>query len=154
MTLPSSNLRMDQVASELNRSLPLSLLDQWVQYLANSAPPISMSMLFGKTGRFDGSRTGSTTSGPYTIDLNGVPFFTGTFTYLTVDTTPGSGYTQLVCGPNCSWPGNVFVKNNSTGVAVTLPKTFNAPAIWQSTSNPSNLIRDHVTDSFTIVPSF
>ena len=148
MTLPSSNLRMDQVANELNRSFPLSLLDAWVQYLANSAPPISMSMLFGKTGRFDGNRTGS---GP-SIDLSGQPFFSGILSALTSDqATP---YVQLTCGPNSSWPGNVLVRNNSTGVQIVLPKVFNAPAIWQAGVSLPNLVRSGITDSFTIVPSF
>ena len=150
MTLPSSNLRMDQVAFELNRSLPLSLLDQWVQYLANSVPPISMSMLFGKTGRFDGSRTGQVSGGLY-IDLSGQPFFSGTFTTLQVDLSGGG--TQLFCGPNSAWPGNVFVRNNSTGVSITLNKILNAPAVWNSGANPVNLIRNGITDSFTIVPT-
>lgn len=153
MTLPSSNLRMDQVAFELNRSLPLSLLDQWVQYLANSAPPISMSMLFGKTGRFDGVRTGFIGGGELQIDLSGQPFFMGTFTTLQCDISAGGGGTQLTCGPNSGWPGNVLVRNNSTGVQILLPKVFATPAVWSSPSGPVNLIRNGVADSFTIVPS-
>jgi hypothetical protein len=151
MTLPASfPLSMSQIAAELNRSLPLSLLDQWVQYLANSAPPISMSQLLGKTGRFDGNRIGQTAGGLY-IDLSGQPFFNGTLTTLQVDLSGGG--TQLTCGPNSSWPGNVLVRNNTTGVQLVLNKIFNVPAVWNSSSNPVNLIRNGITDNFTIVPT-
>jgi len=151
MTLPSSPpLSGSQIAAELGLSFPLSMSSSFVLALANkSGFPYSFSDLLGKTGRFDGSRIGQV-AGSLFIDLSGQPFFGGTFTNL--QCSIGTS-TQLFCGTSSSWNGNVLVKNNSTGVSLVLNKISSSPAVWNANSGPTNLIRNGITDSFTILPS-
>lgn len=68
MTLPSSfPLSMSQVAAELGKSLPLSLLNPDVVALAGkSGPPVSFSDLLGKSSGFPSTMT----AGVGTVDTN------------------------------------------------------------------------------------
>lgn len=145
MTLPTGSLSMSQIATELGLSLPLSLQHAWVRALAQvSGAACDFNSLRGKTGRFDGSLpcSGSTI---LSIVMN-APFFGGTIGSLSNNTNT----TALTLSINVTfphWTGNVFVKNNSTGVSATL--SFNGTG-WSGTGS---LLRSGFTDNFTILPS-
>jgi len=155
MTLPASYpISMLQVATELGLSLPLSINHGWVLALANkSGFPVSLGDLLGKTGRFDGNRTGQTSGSDVFINLNNAPFFGGTLAAL--DTSfPDGNHCQMSIGSPPIYSGNIFFKNNTTGVSVTLSKTtYLGNVVWQAGVNPANLVRNGVTDSYTILPS-
>ncbi|MBY4770657.1 hypothetical protein [Burkholderia ambifaria] len=153
MTLPAlPPMSMSQIAAELGRTLPLSLLDSWVLALAGkSGAPVSFSDLLGKTGRFDGALTGQDTGG-VALFVNfpaSTPFFDTTLVTLEKDTTPQTVLTTSA--PSAHWSGNIRAINNTTGVSVVMSK-FSATQ-WVTPSAPANLIRSGHTDSFTILPS-
>ena len=153
MTLPASfPLSMSQIAAELGLSFPLSIEHAWVLALANkAAAPISFSDLLGKTGRYDGNLIGQNAGGSDNfIRFGNYPFFGGTL--FAVDTFfPDASHCQLSMGSAPNWNGNIFFKNNTTGVSVVFSKTNSTT--WQVASNPANLIRNGITDNFTVLPS-
>ncbi|WP_321924526.1 hypothetical protein [Burkholderia sp. BCC1998] len=152
MTLPASfPLSMSQIATELGRTLPLSLLDSWVLALAGkSGAPVSFSDLFGKTGRFDGALTGQGSGSLVFVNFPAsTPLFDIALVSLVQDATPHTILTTSAA--SAYWSGNIKAINNTTGVSVVMPK-FSATQ-WVASSTPANLIRSGHTDSFTILPS-
>lgn len=150
MTLPASfPLTMAQIAGELGLVFPLSLGHSWVIQLAGkSALPVSFSDLRGKSGRYDGNLTGSG-SGSLLVQFGGAPFFGGGLVELDVF-LGGGGSSLSISGP-ANWNGNIKVTNNTTGISLVLSKLTSTN--WTSGSNPANLIRNGITDSFTVLPS-
>jgi hypothetical protein len=158
MTLPASfPLSMSQIATEIGASLPLSLSDARVVFLANkSALPVSFSNLLGKTGRFDGSALASSTGGGVFVSLGFAIWFGGELASFGGSFGgPGGTNTTLSFqggGPAApNWNGNIKVINNTTSTSVILSKenSFN----WGNNLAPINLVRSGFTDSFTIIPS-
>ncbi|MGT0193560.1 hypothetical protein ACVHYJ_16100 [Burkholderia pyrrocinia] len=152
MTLPASPpLSMSQIAAELGRTLPLSLLDSWVLALAGkNGAPVSFSDLLGKTGRFDGALTGQGSGSPVFVNFPAsTPFFDIALVSLVQDATPQTVLTTSAASAH--WSGNIRAINNTTGVSVVMPK-FSATQ-WVAPSAPASLIRSGHTDSFTILPS-
>lgn len=150
MTLPASfPLSMSQIATELGRALPLSILDSWVVALAGKGgAPVSFSDLLGKTGRYDGSNLVS--NGPvYSISLNN-SFFGGTLTSLSQQ---GSGNLTLGFSLAPNWSGNIKVINNSSGANAVLAKQNSTTWFLAGASGNILVTRAGNTDSFTILPS-
>ncbi len=143
MTLPASFLSMQQIATELGLSLPLSLNHPWVIALAGkSALPVSFSDLLGKTAQFNGSVTfqmGSGGSFGYISSITSLgAFFGGSGGVLNnmFDTSGNSAQLVFSVAPN--WSGNIKVTNQTTGASAILTKQ-NATT-WQTTSAGTNTI--------------
>lgn len=154
MTLPASfPLSMSQIAAEIGASLPLSLLDPRVLGLAGkTGAPVSFSDLLGKTGRFDGNASTTSTFGLITLFSN-VPWMGGQLYSLNgIYGGPGGASTSLVfTGAPTSYLGNIQVINNTTGVSVVLPNV-NSTTWGNSSAPPGNLQRNGITDNFTVIP--
>ncbi|MGN6410817.1 MAG: hypothetical protein ACTHK9_05025 [Nitrobacter sp.] len=159
MTLPASYpLSMSQIATELGRTLPLSLLDSWVIVLAGkSGAPVSFGDLLGKTGRIDGNFSVSTTGIPTNIDylnLSSHQWFGGGLATQSVSQTKnnGAGVTSIQFTVSPNWTGKISVKNNTTGVSGIFSMANSTT--WQTATNlGTNFLREAFTDSFTILPS-
>ncbi|WP_217589721.1 hypothetical protein [Burkholderia sp. GbtcB21] len=151
MTLPASfPLSMSQIAAELGRSLPLSLLDSWVVALAGkSGAPVSFSDLLGKTGRYDGSNAIGGVN-PANISLSN-PFFGGTLSAMSQSTTNGNMTLSFSVAPN--WSGNILAKNNTTSASAVLFKQNSTTWAVNGASGSILALREGNTDSFTIIPS-
>ncbi len=152
MTLPTSfPLSMSQIATELGRALPLSLLDSWVLALAGkSGAPVSFSDLLGKTGRFDGALTGQGSGSFVFVNFPAsTPFFDIALISLVQDATPQTVLTTSAASAH--WSGNIRAINDTTGASVVMSK-FSATQ-WVAPSAPANLIRSGHTDGFSILPS-
>lgn len=159
MTLPSSPpLSGSQVATELGLSLPLSMNNAKVLALAGkSALPLSFSDLLGKSGSVSGNFLCSQVGSPYFyyyIDFANSPFFGGTLGQMQ-SVSNGTGVVSLYPNSTTNW-GNigesVTVKNNTTGVSVTLNAGQSPPRWWFSTT-PSNFLRLGQTDNFSVYPT-
>ncbi|MDN7178574.1 hypothetical protein M0D69_11180 [Caballeronia sp. SEWSISQ10-4 2] len=153
MTLPSSGaISMSQIANEVGLSLPVSINHPWLLLLAGKAGfPVSFSDFYGRTGRFDANLLGQTFgNGDIFVRLGNTPFFGGALFGMDAG-FPDSGHSQLLFSSAPNWPGNLLFKNNTTGVGVVLSKSNSTT--WLAASNPANLIRTGITDSFTVVPS-
>lgn len=155
MTLPASfPLSMSQIATELGRTLPLSLLDSWVIALAGkSGAPVSFSNLLGKTGRFDGVRTAAQTGSGgnivYHVDT-AAPFFGGSLSTLN-ENLFGTVTLTTTVAPN--WTGNISVKNNSNGVSAVLAYQGGSPPSWSASSQGVVIPDASSAYSYTILPS-
>ena len=151
MTLPVSfPLSMSQIATEMGRALPLGLLDPWVLALAaKGGAPLGFGDLLGKTGRYDGNNAVSGVN-PAIISLSN-PFFSGTISSMSQSTTNGNLALSFSSAPN--WSGNIFAKNNTTGVSAVLGKQNSTT--WSANGVSGNILalREGFTDSFTILPS-
>ncbi|QVN18764.1 hypothetical protein [Burkholderia pyrrocinia] len=153
MTLPASfPLSMSQIAAELGRTLPLSLLDSWVVALAGkSGAPVSFSDLLGQTGTATGNATGTSGGGGIIAPFSS-PWFRGQISQLGATTGGAPGLTVSISfssAPN--WNGNILLKNITTNASIVLGKQNSTS--WQVNSNPGNIVRAGVTDNFTIMPS-
>lgn len=150
MTLPASfPLSMSQIASELGRTLPLSLLDSWVIALAGkSGAPVSFSDLLGKTARFDGNGTISQIGQfQYQAALPNPPFFGGTLAVIQ-ETTSTVGI--IANSPYPNWTGKLSVKDNTTGQSKVL--TYGGSGTWTA-SGSIGIFGSSGTHNFTILPS-
>lgn len=147
MTLPASYpLSMSRIATELGRTLPLSLLDSLVVTLAGkSGAPVSFSDLLGKTGRFDGSLPTQfiPTNDQYFVDFGSAHFFGCQLGSLVAE--PNAGTIVLGFNVNGVKPQRILVTNNTTGVSVLLS------ALSYETAYVANLIRAGQTDNFTVL---
>jgi len=150
MTLPTGALSMSQVATELGRSLPLSLQDTMVRALAQvSGAACDFNSLRGKTGRFDGSLFCASGGGGQSINFSGAPWFGGSLqgaaqTITTPDTT-----VSFSVAPN--WSGKILLLNNTTGASALLAKI--SATQWDIATTVANLFRAGQTDNFTVLPS-
>lgn len=157
MTLPASfPLSMSQIATELGLSLPLSLTHPWVLLLNGGGPPVSFSQLLGLTGRFDGNEVITGSGFNYAVSLGGAPFFSGTLNGLSE--TTASANLQLVASSAPNWTGNVFVKDNTTGLSKVLAFQGGSPPTWGGASGGGAggigiFGNTGQTHSFTILPS-
>jgi len=152
MTLPASfPLSMSQVATELGLTLPLSMNHAWVLALANKgALPVSFSDLLGKSGSFNGLLTGNNIGGSTVqVSFANAPMFNAGLNVCTV--TPALTQTLLDFNSVPSYAGNLKFTNTTTGVSVTLSNQ--GGAVWTVNSAPANLIRQGITDNFTVFPS-
>ena len=158
MTLPSSGvIAMSQVNVELGfpATTGNNMNHPWIRLLAQVAPTglIAFSNLYGKTGRFDGSRT--TAPVALSVDLN-APWWGGTIGTLQV-VLGGSPEVDLFISGNFNWTGPILVINNSTGVSARLVFTVDGRpstnSVWKVAGNYTNLVRSGATDSFTAVPT-
>lgn len=122
MTLPASfPLSMAQIAAEIGKTLPLSLLDPTVVSLANkTGAPVSFSDLLGKSGRIDSTGTVVAGSGleppgrtKYVFSLN--PFFGGTASLFTADPATGLNYTLTFATAPTNFSGSILVTSNYSG---------------------------------------
>lgn len=131
MTLPASlPLSMSQIAAEISKTLPLSLLDPWVIALTGkSGAPVSFSDLLGKTGSFNGSVTFTMGSGVRfgTVQSSPSPltaFFGGTISIITTGTGNGSSgsinFDTSQPAPN--WSGNIKITNQTAGASGVMTK--------------------------------
>jgi len=144
MTLPASfPLSMSQIAAELGKSLPLSILDPWVVALAGkSAAPVSFSDLLGKTGSFNGNVNflmGSGVNfGTVTSTSALGSFFGGGISSLDNmgDATFKSVRLSFSSAPN--WSGKISVTNQNNGASSVLTKQ-NATT-WSTTTGTANTI--------------
>jgi hypothetical protein len=152
MTLQASfPLSMTQIATELGRSLPLSLLDSWVVALAGkSGAPVSFSDLLGKTAQYNGSPLASSGGGGTTVNLGSAPWFGGHLNFL-VENTGSLPGTTLAFSVAPNWAGNIKIVNNATSVSLVVPKTNSTT--WSTSSAPANLLRAGFSDSISILPS-
>jgi hypothetical protein len=151
MTLPTGALSMSQVATELGRSLPLSLQDAMVRALAQvSGAACDFNSLRGKTGRFDGSLFCASGGGGQSINFSGVPWFGGALLSAGQNITlPQTGVSFSVA-PN--WSGNILLRNNTTGASIVLPQS-GGPTSWSANITVPLLFRAGQTDNFTVLPS-
>jgi len=107
-------------------------------------------------GSYQGNLTGQNIppSPQVFVKFGNAPFQGGTL--YSVDTSfPDSSHVQMDFGSPPNWNGSIVFTNNTTGVSVVMSKTVspNQTIVWQATTNPPNLIRNGVTDSFTVSPS-
>lgn len=143
MTLPTGALSMQQIATELGLSLPLSLQHSWVRALAQvSGASCDFNSLRGKSGRFDGALAGSGNA----VQLNNYTIFSGAMN----DIFSQSGQTTLVFNTIPTWTGNFRIRNNSTGQAVVVTPTVGQPNQWAFNDGVTSIVRNGVSDSFTI----
>lgn len=143
MTLPvSPPISMSQIASELRKSLPLSIQDPWVLALANkSGPPISFSDLLGKTGSFNGPVTIQMGSGVNFGNRSSITslgsFFGATISGIDgYDATATSARITFNSPPN--WSGTIKITNQNVGASGILTKQNSTT--WQTTSAAANTI--------------
>jgi hypothetical protein len=119
-----------------------------------SAPEIASGPI--PTGGFDGSLTGQSaqSSADIFVKFGNYPFFGGAL--FSVDTSfPDSTHVQMNMSMQPNWTGNILFKNDTTNVSVLMSRTT-SPAgdtVWQADTNPPNLIRNGVADTFTVVLS-
>lgn len=143
MTLPASfPLSMTQIAAEIGKTLPLSLLDPWVVALAGKrGAPVGFTDLLGKTGSFNGSVTIQMGSGVnfgnrFSITPLG-SFFGATISGIDgYDATSTSARIIFNTAPN--WTGNIKITNQSSGASGILIKQNSTT--WQTTSAAANTI--------------
>lgn len=152
MTLPTGQLSLSQVATELNLPLAgLSLQHGWVRALAGVAgAACDFNSLRGQTGRFDGAATAFFNGSRQQINL-GVPFFGGVLADL-FSVNTGHGFSNtLERSVGTRWDGqNVRVINNSTGASLVF--TWDpANGVWSG--GTAQIVTAGATHSFTIVPS-
>lgn len=151
MTLPAAfPMSMSQIATELGLSLPLSLNHPWVLLLAQvGGLPLSFNTLLSKTGRFDGSLFCASGGGGQTINFGGAPWFGGQLLSAGQNVTIPTTSIGFSVAPN--WPGNILLRNNTTGASIVLPKTGSTQ--WSAGGTVGNLFRAGQTDNFTVLPS-
>ncbi|MEM5294253.1 hypothetical protein VSR82_07905 [Burkholderia sp. JPY481] len=152
MTLPASfPLRMDQVATELGLSLPLSMNHAWVLALAQkSGLPVSFSDLLGKTGRFDGNLATTSANNVNVAFISNAPFFGGTIAFIRTDF--GVNETDISFNTTPNWTGPILITNHSSGVSARVP--YVGSGSWFLSGAVANLIRTGATaDAFTIQPT-
>lgn len=146
MTLPASfPLSMSQIATELGKSLPLSILDPWVIALAGkSAAPVSFSNLLGKTGSFSGNVTFTMGSGTHFGQVGSsspqpiTQFFGGSIFSVDNggDVSGSAVYIRFDGGqaaPN--WANKIALTNNVNGKTAVCTKSDNFT--WFTTSAPA-----------------
>jgi len=167
MTLTATGaLSMQDVATEIGASLPLSLNSALVIGLANkSALPVSFNDLYGKSG--NANCTKSSTPG-----TNGGAHFVVQQTFMgghlaEVYTSGGSNskvkiqfFNGSSSAPPTTYTGNILVQNNRTSAQAVCAKNTSFTGLtsswWTSTSGngfPATLIVGGTVDTFTIVPT-
>jgi len=105
--------------------------------------------------RFDGNLVGQNTppSADNFVKFGNYPFNGGAL--FAFDTSfPDSAHSQLLMSSAPAWTGNMRITNNTTGASVVLSKSSNpsnpGSIAWVGDNTP-NLVRNGVTDSFTVV---
>jgi ABC-type glycerol-3-phosphate transport system substrate-binding protein len=115
---------------------------------ASSPPPVSAPV-----ARYDANLTGQNYAPDPSVfvKFGNAPFLDGSL-YSVTTSFPDSSHVQMDFASLPNWSGNIVFRNNTTGVSVVMSKAT-SPAqttVWQATTNPQDLIRNGVTDSFTV----
>lgn len=166
MTLTATGaLSMQDVATEIGASLPLSLNSALVIGLANkSALPVSFNDLYGKNGNANTTKFVNPTGGGADISVH--LGFMGGFIQQ-INTTGGAASKVKIqfnngsaSSPPTTYTGNILVKNNRTGAQAVCAKNTSYTALtsswWTTTAGngyPATLFPVGTIDSFTIVPT-
>lgn len=146
----SPPISFSTLSSEINVALPIAINHARLQALCGHNLPIAMSQFLGTSGRVDGNFA-TTGSGNF---LNITPtgsYYGATFQSNSVFWNNSSVQTSMLFNNMPAYTGNIFLKNNTTGVSLTLTFLSSSPAEWSANSSPANLLRAGGNDNFTIM---
>jgi hypothetical protein len=161
VTLPASfPLSMSQVATELGRSLPLSMNDPMVLALASKPNlPASFSDLLGQSGHVNANGTVQQFGTfDYRVNFTGTPFFSPIGGYISTlqESTTSQNLAVFSTDLHPSWTGKILVTNTSLGRSLKL--SFVGNGQWGGPSGGGAggigiFANAGATYNFTIYPS-
>lgn len=147
MTLTASGaISMSNINTEIGQNINTINDGRYRFLVGKTSGAVKYSDGYGKTAKFTGNITmdASTRS---SAGISGQPFYSTTFNEVMRNGATGNAEVHFNGTP--AWPGDIIIRNNSTGVQSQLTPITSVN--WAG-SNPANLLRASTTDNFTIRP--